>query len=136
MTDKCIEWTGYKNKDGYGRKRVGSKLYLVHRLAYCEHHNVDISHIDGLLIRHKCDNPSCINPLHLEPGSQKDNMQDMKSRGRGVPRAKLSPAQVIEIRSKHRRNSNEFCSSALAKHYGVSKVQINRILARTTWPDL
>lgn len=136
MKSECIEWTGYKNKDGYGRKRLGEKLYLVHRLAYCQHHGIDIGQIDGLLVRHKCDNPSCINPEHLETGSQKDNMEDMKSRGRNVPRAKLTKEQVLEIRHKYCRGSPTNGSVALAKKYGVSKVQINRILARSTWPDL
>ena len=37
---------------------------------------------DGLVVRHKCDNPPCINPAHLEIGTQADNIADAFARGR------------------------------------------------------
>ncbi|EAY3775021.1 hypothetical protein CIH61_14265 [Salmonella enterica] len=136
MITQCIEWTGYRTRDGYGRQRIGEKLYLSHRVAYCKSKGIDISEIDGLLVRHKCDNPACINPEHLEIGDQFDNMRDMKERGRNVPRCKIKPEQVLEIRRRHNRDSPSNNSVALAREFGVSRVQINRIIARTTWQDL
>nr|WP_308317751.1 HNH endonuclease [Serratia marcescens] len=136
MTNHCIEWKGYRTRDGYGRQRIGEKLYLSHRVSYCKYHGLELHEIDGLLVRHTCDNPPCINPEHLEIGTQFDNMRDMKSRGRNVPRSKITPQQVLEIRCRHDRKSTENNSHALAKEFGVSKVQINRIIARSTWPEL
>lgn len=136
MTSECIEWQGHRTRDGYGRQRIGEKLYLSHRVSYCRHHGIEINQIDGLLIRHTCDNPPCINPEHLEIGTQLDNMRDMKSRGRNVPRSKITPEQVLEIRARHDRRSPENNSIALAKEFCISKVQVNRIIARTTWQEL
>lgn len=36
----------------------------------------------GLVVRHRCDNPPCFNPLHLLLGTQKENQEDKSERGR------------------------------------------------------
>lgn len=44
---------------------------------------------------HRCDNPPCVNPLHLYAGTQADNMQDCTRRGRLVnPIAEAKRAQT------------------------------------------
>ena len=44
----------------------------------------------GMIVRHTCDNPPCINPMHLQLGTQGDNMRDryMRGRDRSFNRAK------------------------------------------------
>jgi hypothetical protein len=80
LEDECIEWHGYRDKDGYGTVYVGNyKTVRAHRHVYEE----CIGPIpNGLILRHKCDNPPCVNPNHLEPGTQKDNARDRDERGR------------------------------------------------------
>lgn len=133
----CWEWTAAKNNKGYGQLNVQNKRMLVHRLSY-EVHNGPIP--DGLVVRHKCDNPSCINPEHLEVGTHKDNMQDMIKRNRGnwkpvkgsaVSVSKLTEDQVIEIRARYVRIT---CGTTfLAKEYGVSSTVIHNIIRGKAW---
>jgi hypothetical protein len=36
----------------------------------------------GMIVRHSCDSPGCVNPLHLMIGTYQDNMDDKMARGR------------------------------------------------------
>ena len=74
----CIEWIGYKDRKGYARLSVGGEV-LLHRISFMMHNS---QNIDGLMICHRCDNPSCINPHHLFAGTAQNNMDDMKRKGR------------------------------------------------------
>ena len=64
---------------GYGQARWNGVKYRAHRLSY-EAFNGPIT--DGLIVRHMCHNPPCINPAHLRLGTHFDNMKDMQDKGR------------------------------------------------------
>jgi hypothetical protein len=77
--DGCWEWLAGKDKNGYGRIWHNNQNSTAHTVAY----SIFVGPIpDGLHIRHSCDNPSCINPDHLELGSHADNMKDKSIRER------------------------------------------------------
>lgn len=83
----CILWTGKPDKQGYGWISTGGRAgrdVPVHRAAYELHFGVGIP--ADLVARHTCDNPPCVNPYHIEPGTRQDNMDDMHRRGRAVGR--------------------------------------------------
>ena len=65
---------------GYGNFKVNGKTKRAHRVAW-EEFNGPIP--EGMNVCHTCDNPSCVNPEHLFLGTQYDNLQDMKQKGRG-----------------------------------------------------
>lgn len=73
----CWEWRGARNGHGYGLLNKDR----AHRLMW-EARNGPIP--DGLVIRHRCDNPPCLRPDHLEVGTKKQNSRDMVERGRSL----------------------------------------------------
>jgi len=93
----CWEWIASKHKDGYGQIGVDGRTELAHRASYRLHYG----EIPSECIRHTCDNPSCVNPQHLVPGNQSQNMEDRKARGRDG--AYRIPA--IDRRSRFQRPS-------------------------------
>lgn len=134
MPDDCIEWQGYREKFGHGRVKIKGKRYFVHRLAWEEVHGPIP---EGLLVRHKCDNPPCINVEHLELGTHQDNVNDMYERGRDRAirgeehyRATLTDEQVVEIRSlwPHTGRSQQ----SIADEYGVSRALVSLIAHNKT----
>lgn len=67
----CWEWTGYKSDQGYAVLRSGGRRWQAYRFSY----EVFIGEIgEGLYLDHLCRNPSCVNPLHLEPVTNKENV--------------------------------------------------------------
>ena len=76
----CIEWTAAKSDKGYGRFKVNGRLVLPHRFIM-EWIN-QTTYSQSVKVRHRCDNPPCVNPAHLQTGTQSDNMVDCSNRGR------------------------------------------------------
>lgn len=95
----CHLWKLGKCKDGYGRLWLDGKARRAHRVAY----EVFVGEIpNGLVVMHSCDNPCCINPMHLSVGTQIDNVGDMVSKGRNAKginqgSSKLTDEIVLEI---------------------------------------
>lgn len=126
----CWEWAGTIGTRGYGGVTVSGKQYGVHRLAY----ETWVGPIpDGLLIRHDCDNPPCINPAHLKPGTEADNKMDMRTRKRSS-RIKLSEQDVVEIRTEYAKGV--LTQKMLAGVYGVSRGSIQAVVSGRNWGDI
>lgn len=72
----CWLWTATVSKRGYGYfgyKRNGTRAGIeAHRASYLLFAG-DIP--DGLVIDHLCRNKRCVNPLHLEAVTQKENVR-------------------------------------------------------------
>lgn len=138
-TESCWLWVGTLRPNGYGQiQEAGknSRTLSAHRLSY-ELHKGAIS--DGMVVMHKCDNPACVNPDHLEVGTYKDNTADMINKGRKVvvaPRgenhvkARLTEQQVLEIRASSDRHVD------WARRLGVDPSTIRRIREGKIWQYL
>lgn len=134
----CWAWLGDRSPDGYGKFRYKSKYALTHRLAY-EFTNGPIP--QGMLICHKCDNPSCVNPNHLFVGTYQDNVDDMIAKGRqkkalgeNAGRAKLTEVQVMEIRKRYA--AGDATTVSLGVEYGVDASTIGSAVKRETWKHI
>lgn len=72
MSDPCRVWQRSKNSHGYGKMSAEGKRHEgVHRVAY----ELWVGPIPaGLQIDHLCRNRACINPLHLEVVTIRENV--------------------------------------------------------------
>lgn len=137
---ECIEWQKYRSQDGYGISSYKGKPVKAHRLAYCKANGIELKDITGLVVRHKCDNPACINPEHLETGTPGDNARDRTKRNRSARlsgelngRAKLTEDQVNEIRRRYVKGSKDSNTVTLAKEFGVCQSHVSEIVRGLTW---
>lgn len=112
----CWLWGGFVTSQGYGRILVDRKCVSAHRFSF-ERHKGTIP--KGMVVRHRCDTPVCVNPLHLELGTQADNVADMARRSRA--QKKLSVESVREIRA------SDESGIALAEKHCVSRSMVSRI---------
>ena len=132
----CYLWTASTNKSGYGKYSNGkSQWVLAHRYAY-EHVNGEIP--KNMLVCHKCDTPSCVNPEHLFVGTHKDNAADRDKKSRRVATkgsarswSKLDEDKVRDIRNLYFRGG--VSTWALGKHYGVSSKTVYDIVNGNRW---
>lgn len=76
LTDECIPFNGYINKNGYGIIPDGKGNKYAHRVAY-EKKFGKLPY--NYIIHHKCKNKKCINADHLEPCTQSDHIRKFHS---------------------------------------------------------
>jgi hypothetical protein len=83
----CWEWQGHcahfrgikPGQRGYAKGSAYGKSIRIHRwMIEATQRKLQ----PGEVARHKCDNPPCINPDHLHPGTQKDNIRDAIAQGK------------------------------------------------------
>lgn len=138
-SNKCWEWIGAKDSSGYGRFWTGKKNTGAHQYSY----TITKGTIPNkMVVMHTCDNSLCVNPEHLNIGTQKDNIQDMyiKSRNRKKETytsghnhhlALFTKKQVANIRNIYLKGNISW--SKLAKKFGASKRCIGNILQNNTY---
>lgn len=127
-TDGCWFWTGSQDKHGYGRitrGRRGDGRLKAHRAAW-ELVNGPFDY--NLEVLHRCDNPPCVRPDHLELGTHAKNMRDAAIRGRIA--SKLTPSDVRQIR---KLLANGDGPAVIGRRFGVRDTTIHWIKQGLHW---
>jgi HNH endonuclease len=77
--DDCWLWKGCVIQAGHGQVHWQGKTVMVHRVVY----QLTKGEIpEGIEVMHKCNNPPCLNPVHLELGTHAENQAYMGACGR------------------------------------------------------
>lgn len=123
----CWIWIGGCTSDGYGSFSAipGKQTMLAHRFSYQLHYGT----LPDLEICHSCDNPPCVNPNHLFPGTHTQNMRDAVAKGRLGNGLSLEIAR--EIRALHRVLPN----ATIAERFNISESLVWFIVANKIWKE-
>jgi hypothetical protein len=129
----CWEFVGAHSRDLYGRLTVGKRSRGVHRLVFEAVHGYAPE-----VVMHRCDNPRCWNPAHLEAGTQVANRMDCVRKGRHARgersgRAKITQADAEHIRQWYRRGMAT--QVELAGVFGISARQVRHIWSGANWSN-
>lgn len=147
-TDGCWLFTGAKGGGGYGVFWLDGRQIPAHRFAWTE---VNGELPPGFILCHHCDNPPCIRPDHIFPGTYADNMRDAAEKGRmptgekhgskthpeAVLRgednanARLNPDVVRSIRAAYQANGATV--SAISRRFDIDRATVRQIVHRRTW---
>lgn len=138
LTDKkdgCWIWLGERQPNGYGKIKINGKYRTITHLI-----RPDLkASFPKRLILHTCDNPPCVNPLHLRIGTHKDNSRDMMIKGRGNwakgernGYSKLTVEQVLEIRKQYENGRSQ---TVIAHEFEIAQSHISRIVRKEVWKD-
>jgi len=154
----CWIWIKCVNEWGYGQIKINGKSLSVHRVSWEIHNNKPVP--QGMLVCHKCDTPSCINPYHLFLGTNKDNVRDSVSRGRRAKpsvrftfsgrkhkeaiKARWSRARSGELNNKSKLSNNDVLNirkdsrplSIIAEEYGICVNHVSRIRCMVQWKKI
>jgi len=128
----CWVWMGSTQVRGYGEIISNNRKHLAHRASY----EAFVGKIPkGMYVCHACDNVACVNPNHLFLGTQKQNLQDMASKGRSTwgeknANAKLTEAQVKEIKQGFQAGKTD---TELAMQFNISRSTIYGIRNNKLW---
>lgn len=139
----CWIWTASTTGFGYGTFQVVRdgrwRTHKAHRLAY-EYLVGPIP--EGMALLHSCDNPVCVNPAHLRPGTRAENNQDMMDRRRQNLNPNLgekhgmhvlTESEVMEMR---RLRSQGFTTKELGPMFGVTQGCASQVTRGHTWKHL
>ena len=131
----CWWWSASLTKGGYGQFNYNNKIHKAHRLSYELHKGIIPN---GLLVRHICHNPSCVNPEHLCIGTSQDNKNDCVKANRQAKgsKIKVSVLKETDIPEIRKLISEGFTMRVIGKLYNVNHSTIVKIKSGKIWKHI
>jgi hypothetical protein len=136
----CWVWTGSCTTDGYGMILRSADAGSPSKASRISWELAGGGDPGDLHVLHRCDNPPCVRPSHLFLGTRAENMADMAGKhrshsmqGESNPRARLSAAQVSELRARVAAGERY---EQLAEEYGHSYNAVYLAVRGFTWKHL
>lgn len=121
ITEDCHVWQGCLTPDGYPRVgRNGNPNIRAHRYFYEQYHCEKIP--EGLVVRHTCDNPLCLNPEHLILGTVLENVEDRSERCRTTNH--ITEEQIERIRQLRKEGMSQLKTANVV---GCSQMFISKL---------
>ena len=116
--NECWEWNkNFRHK--YGFVSFNNYRGIVHRISYI----IKNGYIPkDMIICHRCDNPTCINPNHLFVGTNIDNIKNAINKGRFGTKLIFNGYQIEKI---HEMFNDGLTKTEIAKKLGYNKKQID-----------
>jgi hypothetical protein len=124
----CWLWAAALQTKGYGQFTLQGSEMLAHRAAWILNYGAIP---DGLFVCHRCDVRRCVNPAHLFLGTNRDNLRDSASKGRGahmnrtdtngpLKLSEVDRAEIICLRGK-------LPMSVIARRFDTSRSSVARL---------
>ena len=138
--DECWPWRGAHFESGCGKIGVGGRRG---REVPATQISWSIANgrpwPEGKKACHTCDNPPCVNPAHIWPGTQAENLADMRAKGRGSRppvgvrrgQGKLNPDAVPAIRAEYTGEGRNLLH--LAARFDVARQTILDVINGRNW---
>ena len=134
--NECWLWQGAKERHGYGHFRANGKDHRAHKYAWELANGKPFP--KGMDAMHSCDVKGCVNPAHVRPATHAENMADCHAKmrhayGERNHKAKLTAAQVIEIR---RLRKEGLKLRELSERFPISQTVVQQICSGRKWRHL
>lgn len=136
--DICWETNYAKNIQGYSVFWLNGKNQRCNRVAYSLANKCNVP--SDKFVLHLCNNPKCINPKHLELGTNQENMEYMvkcnrNAKGENHPNAIRSEVDIWNfLYTVYTTNFNSFFEVSQKLNMPITTVR--NILMNVLWKDV
>jgi hypothetical protein len=132
--DDCWPWQRTLATKGYGVFVVDRVQYRASRVALSLALGRDLTADEEAC--HRCDNPPCVNPLHLFAASKAENQHDKGRKGRAARGERNGGGGKLyddDVRAIRRRIAAGETLAAIAADYEVSRALVGHIKHGRLW---